>query len=95
MLLRHLLETGTQEPLTSLIDTLSLRSLASSNSTEEDPLLLLCKQTIEALPREAEAVRQGNPKVVMKMIGHVMKASGGRADAKAAGDILRKLLSPP
>jgi aspartyl-tRNA(Asn)/glutamyl-tRNA(Gln) amidotransferase subunit B len=52
-----------------------------------------CQQAIQALPREAELVRKGNDKVVMKMIGYVMKISGGRVDAKAVGKTLKEALT--
>jgi aspartyl-tRNA(Asn)/glutamyl-tRNA(Gln) amidotransferase subunit B len=44
------------------------------------------------LPKEAEKVRQGNQKVVMRLVGEVMKMSKGAADAKRAKDMFFELL---
>ena len=51
-----------------------------------------CKEAIAALPQQAEAVRQGNPNVVNKIMGHVMKASRGTAKAQDVRAMLLKLL---
>jgi len=40
-----------------------------------------------ALPVEADLVRKGNGRVVMKFVGRVMKESRGRVDAKAVMDL--------
>lgn len=47
---------------------------------------------VEAMPKEAEKVRQGQGKVVMRLVGEVMKRSGGKVDARKAGDVLRTIL---
>ncbi len=47
---------------------------------------------VAALPREAEKVRQGQGKVVMRLVGEVMKRSGGKVDAKKAAEVLRVIL---
>lgn len=47
---------------------------------------------IEALPDVAAAVRKGNEKVAMRLVGEVMKISGGRADAKKARGVILDLL---
>lgn len=44
------------------------------------------------MPKEAEKVRQGQGKVVMRLVGEVMKRSGGKVDARKAGDVLRTIL---
>lgn len=51
-----------------------------------------CTQAIEAMPREADAVRKGNMNVLNKLLGHVMRSSRGTADAQAAKATLRNLL---
>ena len=52
----------------------------------------ICQQVIQVLPKESEAVRKGNDKVVMRLVGEVMKVSQGRADAKKAREILLGIL---
>lgn len=62
---------------TELADHLSLTALALTHSD----LDILCGEAIVALPEEADAVRNGNVRVIHKLLGYVMKASKGRADA--------------
>jgi aspartyl-tRNA(Asn)/glutamyl-tRNA(Gln) amidotransferase subunit B len=71
---------------------LSLSALSDSSSA--DSLKSLCEEVISALPEEADVVRKGNERVIMKLVGQVMKASRGRADAKAATALFRKILLP-
>ncbi|ORY78007.1 GatB/GatE catalytic domain-domain-containing protein [Leucosporidium creatinivorum] len=78
----------------------SLDSLIASNATTPSPadgsadeaLNALCADVIEALPVEAAKVRAGQEKVLMRMVGEVMKRSKGRADAKKVGERLKELL---
>ncbi|KAH9948793.1 Glutamyl-tRNA amidotransferase B subunit [Amylocystis lapponica] len=51
-----------------------------------------CAEAIAALPEEAEVVRRGNEKVVNKIVGHVMKASRGTANAQAIRVTLLRML---
>jgi aspartyl-tRNA(Asn)/glutamyl-tRNA(Gln) amidotransferase subunit B len=66
----------------------------SETSSSSDSLRRLCEDAIAALPAEANVVRKGNERVIMKLVGKVMKESRGRADAKAATDLLKELLLP-
>ena len=52
-----------------------------------------CIEAIEALPGEAQRARGGNANVVNRLVGHVMKTSRGRANAKSARAMLHDLLS--
>lgn len=61
-------------------------------ATSTGELEELCQAVVEAMPNEAAKVRQGQGKVVMRMVGEVMKRSGGKVDAKKAGEVLRGLL---
>lgn len=54
----------------------------------------LCQQIIQDLPEEAEKVRQGKEKVIMRLIGEVMKRTKGRTDPKSAQHELLQLLKP-
>ncbi|KDQ08250.1 hypothetical protein BOTBODRAFT_59456 [Botryobasidium botryosum FD-172 SS1] len=87
-LLRYIIQKKTTTPLGELLDTLSLRALDSSSDT----LPGLCEAAIAALPSEADAVRKGNERVLMKIIGWVMRQSGGRVDAKKAAELLKERL---
>lgn len=53
-----------------------------------------CEEAITSLPEEAEVVRKGNHRVLNKLVGKVMKASRGRADAVAIRTMLLELLVP-
>ena len=55
----------------------------------------LCAQAIVDMPEEADAMRRGVPNVINKLLGHVMRASKGTADAQSIRRMLQKLLSPP
>lgn len=80
-------DTATAVPtLTELLDESGLTSLPS------DALDDLCKAAIEKLPREAESVRKGKVKVLMRLVGEVMRQSKGRADAVKTKAILENML---
>ncbi|TFY67655.1 hypothetical protein EVJ58_g1500 [Rhodofomes roseus] len=85
-LLRHMLDNCSAEMPAELASELSL--IADDGAA----LRKWCTQAIKALTQEADVVRGGNVNVVNKILGHVMKASKGRADAKAARAMLLKLL---
>jgi len=86
-LIRHILDTKTTKPISSLVEELSLRASPS------DSLAIQCQAAIDALPQESEAVRMGNQRVLMKLVGHVMKHSRGTANARDATEILRQVLT--
>jgi aspartyl-tRNA(Asn)/glutamyl-tRNA(Gln) amidotransferase subunit B len=70
---------------------LSLLATSSEDSGEE--LRKWCQEAIQALPGESQGVRDGNLKVLNKILGRVMKLSDGRADAQKAKKTLTDLLS--
>ncbi|CAO1615461.1 unnamed protein product [Sympodiomycopsis kandeliae] len=75
-----------------VLDLLTSRGLlAMSNDSTE--LVELCRSIIQDLPKEAEKVRAGNQKVIMRMVGEAMKRTKGRANAKAVNETLVELLS--
>ncbi|CAE6493091.1 unnamed protein product, partial [Rhizoctonia solani] len=87
LLMRHLIETRSQFPLLQIIDDLGLRAASSASE-----LAALCRTAISMLPKESELVAQGNDKVLMKVVGQVMRLSKGTADAQAAREeLLRQL----
>ncbi|KAF8806231.1 Glutamyl-tRNA amidotransferase subunit B, mitochondrial [Phlegmacium glaucopus] len=90
LLLKHMLMNPSSHPPTRLAHELQLTalpvtpdssSLASSSSPHSE-LQSLCEAAIQALPSEVAAFRAGNKNVLNKIVGHVMKQSRGRADAK-------------
>ena len=46
------------------------------------------KEAIEAQPQAAEDVRGGKDAAIGRLVGEVMKRSGGSADASAVRDLL-------
>ncbi|KIM76374.1 hypothetical protein PILCRDRAFT_77807 [Piloderma croceum F 1598] len=91
-LLHHMITHRSREMPSKLAADLSLAAL--SKNSLSDSLKKLCEEAIAALPEEAGVVRKGNERVIMKLVGKVMKDSRGRADAKAATDLLKELLLP-
>ncbi|KAA1466549.1 Glutamyl-tRNA amidotransferase B subunit [Dentipellis sp. KUC8613] len=90
MLLKYMLDHPSPERPDRLAQELSLMAMQD----EPDFLGELCREVITKLPEEAEAVRQGNTKVLNKLVGSVMKSSRGRADAQAVRSKLREVLLP-
>lgn len=89
-LLRHMLDHGSDKMPVEIAQELSLIALSEG----EDLLEKMCSEAVIALPAEADAVRRGNPQVLNKLVGWVMKSSRGRADAQAVRASLKKMLAP-
>ena len=84
-----------------------LQTLVSSNRRKDlDDLLLehavtsdlgklqdLAQQVVERLPQEVEKARRGECKLIQRLVGEGMRISGGKADAKRLGEVLRQMLS--
>lgn len=60
-----------------------------------DDLTTLCREIMQDLPVECDKVRNGNEKVVMRLVGEVMKRAKGRADAQLARKVFLDLLRRP
>lgn len=58
----------------------------------EEKLRPVCEEAIAACPAEAERVRKGHERVLMKLVGEVMRRTGGRADAPLAQTLLSRQL---
>ncbi|CAE6445656.1 unnamed protein product [Rhizoctonia solani] len=87
LLMRHLIETRSALPLPQIIDNLGLKAASSASE-----LVALCRTAISMLPNESELVARGNDKVLMKVVGQVMRLSKGTADAQAVREeLLRQL----
>lgn len=87
--LQYIFEHGpTEQNLDSYLSKLDYVPPKSEDLAE------LCQTVIDRLPAEAERVRQGNAKVVMRLVGELMKESKGTADAKKARELFIQLLKP-
>lgn len=64
------------------------------DTMEDDDLYKLCISGVEELPEEAELVRRGKTRVLMKLVGRVMKLSRGRGDAQRIKKYLEDILKP-
>lgn len=85
--LKHVVENGAgEDKLEPLLEQLGIQPSSA------DDLKALCEAVIAKLPKEAEKVRGGNDKVVMRLVGQVMKDSRGAADAQAARALLLELI---
>lgn len=91
--LRHVVENGAAQGAAQGSGGLQplLAQLGIEPSSAGD-LRALCEAAVRKLPREADKVRQGNDKVVMRLVGQVMKDSRGAADAQAARALLLQLI---
>lgn len=83
--------TSTEPSLDSLIAS-NATTPAPADGSADEALNALCADVIETLPVEAAKVRAGQEKVLMRMVGEVMKRSKGRADAKKVGERLKEML---
>ncbi|GAA5939720.1 hypothetical protein JCM1841_003559 [Sporobolomyces salmonicolor] len=77
---------------TSLVSAAVSSARASSSIDALSPLL---DAVLSDLSVEAEKVRQGHHKVLMRLVGEVMKRSQGQADAKRVTEDLKKRLGVP
>ncbi|HIB50351.1 MAG TPA: hypothetical protein EYO40_03555, partial [Phycisphaerales bacterium] len=73
-------------------------AIAESNSllqvVDEDALATWVQEAIEAQPQAADDVRNGKDAAIGRLIGEIMKRSGGSADAGAARTKLLSTLQP-
>ncbi len=60
---------------------------------DADELRAIVAQALADHPAQAEQLRAGEAKLAGFFVGQVMKATQGRADAKAVGDLIRELTS--
>ena len=70
------------------------RELGLLAVSDDDGSLLKtwCLEAIEALPEEVQKVRDGNVKVMNRIMGKVMQLSGGRLKAGDVRQMLEDLL---
>lgn len=75
--------------------TASLSSLIAAQVAQKpsaDKVEEICAGVVRDLKEEAEKVRSGQGKVLMRMVGEVMKRAGGKADAKKVAGMLKGML---
>ena len=61
--------------------------------SDEGLIEAVCRQVIEAHPKEAERFRAGDKKLVGFFVGQIMKKTDGKANPQAVNQMLAKLLS--
>ena len=92
-------QTSAKEVLAALVEdsaataalVVDARGLAQVGGADE--LGAIVDEVLAAHPDEAEAFRGGREQVIGFLVGQCMKASGGRADAKALQALLRERLA--
>ncbi len=77
---------GGQEPA----DIVAARGLGAIGAGDE--LRAIVQRAIDDNPKQAQQLRGGQDKLLGFFVGQVMKATGGRADAKAVNELVRELL---
>ncbi|EJD53681.1 hypothetical protein AURDEDRAFT_80220 [Auricularia subglabra TFB-10046 SS5] len=85
--LRVLVQNPTTDAIEAVVGRMGMRRVSQSGELEE-----LCKRCIEDLPEEAMGVRDGNERVLNRMIGYVRRLSKGTADPAATKETLLRLL---
>jgi aspartyl-tRNA(Asn)/glutamyl-tRNA(Gln) amidotransferase subunit B len=63
-----------------------------AQTSDTDALLVLVREAIAAGPDAVEQVRKGRNNAFGFLVGHVMKASKGKANPKIVNDLLKKEL---
>jgi aspartyl-tRNA(Asn)/glutamyl-tRNA(Gln) amidotransferase subunit B len=77
---------GEGEP-DAVIESKGLRQLTDSSAIEA-----LVNEAIQSNPEQVQQYRDGNQKVLGFFVGHIMKASQGKANPKQVNELLRKAL---
>ena len=68
-------------------------SAASARSATPTSSAALITEAIEANPKACDDFRAGREAALQSLVGHVMKATRGRADARLVTTLLREQLS--
>ncbi|OXB35654.1 glutamyl-tRNA(Gln) amidotransferase subunit B, mitochondrial [Cryptococcus neoformans] len=91
-IVKHLVSLPESAPLpSSFADLLAELGFTTSAASVED-LTETCRKAINNQPKAVADFKKGNEKVVMRLVGEVMKLSAGKADAMKAKNILLDLL---
>ena len=70
----------------TILDKLDLRMF------DENKLNDICDEAINQLPDESRKAKEGNQKVLRRIIGQCMKLTNGKADGKKVEQILKHKL---
>jgi len=70
----------------------TLAILLEPSQVPGDDLSALCHQVVHDLVAESQKVRKGQAKVLMRLVGEVMKRSQGRLDAREVSMKLREII---
>lgn len=89
---KSILKTRISNPTGTSLDLLIKSQSSTSTSSSSNDLQTLCEAVIIDLSDEATKVRAGQEKVLMRLVGEVMKRSKGKADAKKVLIVLKDLL---
>ncbi len=81
-LLGHAVDS--RAPLTDLIEQFGLRQLS-----DEDELSTVVASVLDAHPEELARLRRGEDKLIRFLTGQVMKKTGGRANPRIVGELIR------
>jgi aspartyl-tRNA(Asn)/glutamyl-tRNA(Gln) amidotransferase subunit B len=71
-----------------------IRELGLEQVSDEHELKVLIRKIIESNQKQAAQYRAGKTQLLGFFVGEVMKESGGKANPKVAGDLIRELLNP-
>ena len=75
---------ATGEPPAAIIKAKGFEQVSDTGAIEK-----LCDEVIAANPAKVAEFKAGNDKVLNWMTGQVMKSSGGKANPKMVGEVLR------
>ena len=88
----NLLKSTLEKMLESGKSASELISQSDMGSVSEEDLRQYCRQAIEGNPNAVRDYLGGKEKALKALLGHVMKATRGRADAQAAEAVLIELI---
>ncbi|EJD01369.1 glutamyl-tRNA amidotransferase [Fomitiporia mediterranea MF3/22] len=91
-ILRYIIEKKSRDPPAHIAQELSLLALVVGDRNVGNLIDKYCDEAVKALPEEAEVIRNGNTRVLNKLVGYIMRASKGRVDAQTVQTHLKKLL---
>ncbi|HAF71492.1 MAG: Aspartyl/glutamyl-tRNA(Asn/Gln) amidotransferase subunit B [Acetothermia bacterium 64_32] len=83
---------ATERPLA---EVLAAKKGELAQLSDEEELRRLAREAIAAHPQAAADFRAGKAQALGFLVGQVMRATGGRADARKLSNILQELLSNP
>ncbi|WVW85339.1 aspartyl/glutamyl-tRNA(Asn/Gln) amidotransferase, B subunit [Kwoniella bestiolae CBS 10118] len=97
-IIKHLISTSssTSNEEVKLEEVLSTLGIEINDETSSGgggiEMQKLCEQAMANQPKSVVDYRKGNEKVLMRLVGEVMKLSKGRADARKVKEVLVELL---